>query len=157
MDVKVVGSQLQSSTGQSVICIHRKHDVCPSFYNVIFIPTSSGNMFYYTIQKSHHCKSNVGFLQRGAVIRAVASHCHNLSLLYHCAVNYTWNKRTKMLLIKAKRPTDSRKFCLEQQPTYLSPKCACLWVRTEPVLAVWARSCQCVLVQSRNTRRQKPS
>lgn len=33
---------------------------------------------------------------------------------------------------------------------YLSLRCVCLLGKSEPVLEVWARSCQCVLVQSGN-------
>lgn len=40
----------------------------------------------------------------------------------------------------------------ERRKNYLWLKCVCLWGKSEPVLVVWARSCQCVLVQSRNMK-----
>ena len=43
-----------------------------------------------------------------------------------------------------------------EKQTYLSLRCVCLWEKSEPALVVWARSCQCVLVQSGNMR-QNPN
>lgn len=43
-----------------------------------------------------------------------------------------------------------------EKQMYLSLRCVCLWEKSEPALVVWARSCQCVLVQSGNMR-QNPN
>lgn len=45
---------------------------------------------------------------------------------------------------------------MSEKHNYLWLRCVCLWGKSEPILEVWARSCQCVLVQSRNMR-QNPN
>ena len=59
---------------------------------------------------------------------------------------FGWNKKLMAKCIYM--------FIYTRNQKYLSLRCVCLWGKNEPVLVVWARSCQCVLVQSRNMRKK---
>lgn len=106
---------------------------------------------------THHCKSNISFLQCRAIIGSITCNSHDLPLLNNRTINYTCTENQKVDLF------NNCKMCfslilhtVKQSKTYPSQACVYLLVTIWPVPAALAIFYQCVLARSTTEYKNYP-